>query len=789
MIRLYECLRHEHDWRLVCIAALICLISAFAAGLTLDRIKTRSGAPAWVWVVATSAIVGFGIWATHFVAMLAYEPSVGFAFDQTQTLLSLLIIIGMGIPAFTMIGRLKHMAATLGGAALLGLGISAMHYTGMYGLLPKGFMRWDPVYIGISIACGVVFTIAAVFVNQRFNSLKGRIGSALLLTLAICLDHFFGMSALTLIPLPEGVSAGSGLSPVLLGGFIGAGAFILLQGVILAALLDAYLVRKRQSQRRSAEELRSLLSSVGTLARIGAWSLQADTKALDWTEEVRALHRLSDSEPITLDDAASFFDGEARKQFQDGIAAALEGKGGFDLELQATLRKGHTLWVRVVCEPLTEQGRVTRLVGAYQDVTRHRIERETLTVALTEADRVSQVKTEFLANMSHELRTPLNGILGMADLLQRTDLDERQDRFAQTITTSGNSLLSLINDILDMSRLEAGLMELDETVFDIDALLTDAINAVMGIALQKGLSVSYELRGVDSGLFLGDTQRLRQVLVNLLGNALKFTEKGLTKIIVTPTHSGQLCFNVVDSGPGIPNDKLETIFQRFTQADGSVTRRHGGTGLGLAISQDLTKLMGGTIGVKSVLGKGSNFWFAVPLARQSRELNQPEPVRRHSVGPDRGAPLTAMAQATETSSTSTNDTAFKILVAEDNVVNQAMVMEALHLLDNVAVSIVANGAAAIGALRATSHDLVLMDINMPLMSGDDAIKRIRAANEPYSDVPIVVLTANVQLGKREEYLTIGANAYLPKPINIDQLIGIVETYRQSPVTAATRTAA
>lgn len=229
------------------------------------------------------------------------------------------------------------------------------------------------------------------------------------------------------------------------------------------------------------------------------------------------------------------------------------------------------------------------------------------------AQSANRLKSEFLSNMSHEIRTPLNGVLGMAQLLHHTDLDSKQARFAKTIETSSTALLHILNDILDLSKIESGKMSLNEDVFELEVLLRDSTDAVLGIAEQKGIFCRYNNRIGTDATFIGDASRIRQILINLAGNAVKFTEAGGVRITAILTPNNLVAFVVEDSGPGIAADQLQTVFDRYRQADNSATRKHGGTGLGLAISKEFVELMGGKIGVQSTLGKGSKFWFVLPL--------------------------------------------------------------------------------------------------------------------------------------------------------------------------------
>lgn len=365
------------------------------------------------------------------------------------------------------------------------------------------------------------------------------------------------------------------------------------------------------------------------------------------------------------------------------------------------------------------------------------------------AEQASQTKSEFLATMSHEIRTPMNGLLGMAHLLLKTGLNEKQRHYASRIRQSGEALLSLINDILDISKVEAGKLDLERVDFPLSRLI-DEVGALMeSRAHEKGVDYRVTIAPGTPETLSGDFGRIKQVLFNLVGNAIKFTERGGIDIAVShmDTADGSLLvrFEVTDTGIGIGPDKTATIFEKFSQADTSTTREFGGTGLGLAICQELTRLMGGDIGVDSVPGKGSTFWFTVLC----------EPAKR--IVADPGA-VGFRESATNVGNVSP---ARIILLAEDNVVNQEIAITLLQEAGHTVV-VAQNGQEAVAAVRNAAYDVILMDIQMPVMDGISATRAIRTLG---CDTPIIALTANAMAGNREEYLAAGMNDYASKPFD------------------------
>jgi PAS domain S-box-containing protein len=480
----------------------------------------------------------------------------------------------------------------------------------------------------------------------------------------------------------------------------------------------------------------------------------------DVNKEMEALTGCTRDELIGAPFKSYFTDPE---RAEAGIKRVLSDKKVTDYELTVWARDGKKTVVSYNATTFYDRGRTLQGVfAAARDVTeRKRVEAELL-AAKAMAETANRAKSDFLASMSHEIRAPMNTIIGIADLLAKTPLSAEQNRYVQIFRRAGDNLLNLIDDILDLSKVEASQLELERIAFSLNDLVEKVREMVAVRAHEKGLTLVCEIAPTVPNDLVGDPTRLRQVLLNLLGNAIKFTESGEVALRVTPDPDsslpGALRFSISDTGIGIPAEKLGTVFERFTQADPSTSRRYGGSGLGLTISKRLVGLMGGRIWVESALGKGSVFSFAVPLeisAGATRRAAAP-------VGTGPARPLPPL----------------HILLVEDSLDNSTITVAYLQESTPYRVDIAENGAVGYEKFTAGHYDLVLMDRQMPVMDGLTATRAIRewegANHRP--PTPIIALTASALKGDKEKCLAAGCTAYLTKPIKQEVLLQAIKEH-------------
>jgi len=415
--------------------------------------------------------------------------------------------------------------------------------------------------------------------------------------------------------------------------------------------------------------------------------------------------------------------------------------------LTATGEQWQGLTARRVIDPVTGEAGV--LVNQI-DMTDEFETRADLAKAHDRAEAAARSKEEFLANMSHELRTPLTSVIGFAGLLRDADLNPEQRRYLNRIEDAGQALMSTLNDVLDLSKLDAGGVELDCRAFALETVLDQTLGILEAQAGAKGLVLDKQVAADVPAFVVGDPERLRQILLNLLGNAVKFTTRGSVTLSARRLEDGRIELSVTDTGIGVARDLIDHVFERFTQADATVTRQFGGTGLGLSITRRLAQAMGGEVGADSEPGQGSRFWCVLPLP-----VAEDPGLVAAEVEPD--APPAA---------------GVRVLLADDNEANRELVGALLRAVGHQ-VDLAVNGVEAVAAAARGEHDLVLMDVQMPVQDGVSATRAIRRLASPAGRVPIIALSANVLAQQVEQYRACGMNDHVAKPIAPGELLSKV----------------
>lgn len=528
--------------------------------------------------------------------------------------------------------------------------------------------------------------------------------------------------------------------------------------------------------------MQNILNEVGHVAQVGGWTYNVAGEELIWTPGLFEILEMDpDSEQPALEQAFSFIDEESREEIQSlWEMSILEGKD-WSIDAPVTTNSGNKLWVHFVGRvQLDDAGAVRSIFGVIQNITERRHQEQALISSKEHAQEVAkeaelarnsamasdQAKSDFLANMSHEIRTPMNGVLGTLNLLEGSSLESDQRNLVRVCRDSAEMLLTILNDILDFSKLESGQMHMEVVSFNLDQLLDGVTSLFSDRATEKGIFLTTESSPDLPQWVEGDPTRLRQILFNLISNAIKFTEKGGVAVSVhvskadnTSNNSGDfsLTISVQDSGIGISDEAKESLFSRFNQADATITRRFGGSGLGLAISKQLVDLMDGEIGVDSVMGQGSCFWFRIPS--RAAEAPAAETINEAELDP-------ALAGQ------------FSVLVAEDNRTNQLLIRRMLGDLVGTVV-IVNNGMEAVKAAKETLFDLIFMDVQMPVLDGVSATREIKALAAPHCHTPIYALSANVFPEQIRQYLASGMEGHVAKPIERGALETVLAAVQQN----------
>jgi two-component system, sensor histidine kinase and response regulator len=750
---------------LVALSVVIAVLASYAALDLAGRVTSARGGIRALWLGGGAIAMGIGIWSMHYVGMLAFRLPVPVEYDWPTVLLSLLAaILASAIALFVVSRERMGLAQAVIGSIFMGSAIAGMHYIGMAAMRLPAMCHWSAGIVGISIALAIVISLVALWLAFHFRG-ETRSGgwlkvlSAVVMGAAVPVMHYTGMAAASFTPAPmvDG-SLAHALSITSLGvvGIVVV-TFMVLGLTIISSLADRRFSEQalilESSERRSQQILESALDafiSADAKGRIIDWNAQAEV-TFGWPRAEACGRSLS--ELVAPENYRAGQETALAELLAPGKAGALNKR----VEITAQHRDGHEFPVEVTA-CVIQRGSTHMITAFVRDITQRKQSEKALRDAKEAAESASEAKSTFLATMSHEIRTPMNGIIGMTELVLDTELDAEQRNYLNVAKLSADSLLSLINDILDYSKIEAGKLEIDAIDFNLTSCLGETLKTLSLRAHEKGLELAFEVDPDVQDALVGDPGRLRQIIVNLVGNAIKFTEYGevvlRVKIIQRSLDFVELQFTVADTGIGIAPEKQKTIFEAFTQADGSMTRKYGGTGLGLTISSRLLEMMGGRIWVESELGKGSRFHFTMPLRTQK------QPAR--TVVPRNPETLRGM----------------RVLIVDDNATNRQILVKILQNwhMNPVAVE---SGAKATTVLKeghgiGRVYPLILLDAQMPEMDGFMLAEAIRR-NPAWGASTVMMLSSAGQRGDAMRCREIGVAAYLTKPVQQSELLDAIVT--------------
>ena len=739
----------EHDPRWLLAAGLICVLGMATAMQLLAAARLQAGHKRRNRVLLAAFISGLAVFTTHFVALQGYQPGQEIRYALWPTIGSFLLALGsFGIAAVTVM--LRPSPLFRGGAALVALvGVAGMHFLGIYGLQLAGTVSWEPGLVALAIGGAIAIGMVAgglVFGPGLLRILATAVGGSI----AVGFLHLTAMSAMVITPRP-GVDTTLAVSGGVMTGVIAA---------MVLAIVGVAAVITWTSWATQSDALKRFREAMDAMPD-GMACYDAEDRLVLWNQRYEEMiPELSPALKVGVSFREIIEIGLAQNLYSDALGRQaewfqdrLESRKALTTTREQQLADGR--WIRA-SDRLTAAGGI---VTVCTDITDLKNDARALSEARDIAESANSAKSLFLANMSHEIRTPLNGVIGVAQALARTPLSAQQEEMLELIQSSGHTLQVLLNDILDLARVESGRLELSHEPFHLGRAVREAAQLYQTSAEAKGLQFFVEIAEETDRWIVGDVVRVKQILTNLVSNAVKFTSSGFVSLTAAPGPDRgdrpTLRFSVEDTGIGFNSDTRDRLFSRFEQADGAITRRFGGSGLGLAISRQLAEMMGGYLDCESEPGGGSSFILTIPF---------------------QAAEAPAATTLVDIASGDDDQARIRVLLADDHPVNRKVV-EMILAQVNVELTSVENGAEAVQACRDGDFDIILMDMQMPVMDGLTATREIRL-NEAalgLARTPVVMLTANALAEHIASAEAAGADRHLAKPFDAAELLQLVAT--------------
>jgi two-component system sensor histidine kinase/response regulator len=743
----------SYNYYLVALSVAISSLASYAALDLAGRVTAARGFIRMAWLSCGACALGMGIWAMHYIGMLACSLPVPVGYDWPTVAGSLLCAILASCVALFVVSRQRMTTFHLIlGSLVMGSGVAAMHYIGMAAMRLSATRSYSVPLVALSVILAVLISLVALWLafnlrEARRNRGPKKFASALLMGAAIPVMHYTGMAAVTFVPtrtLPDlehavNISA-LGLSCIILVTLFALGM------TLLTALVDRRFAEQALKLESGEQQYRQLVES----AQVILWRRDPRSETFKFVNlEAESLFGYSVQNWLTQPTFwTDHIHPDDRAKVESCCAQAVLDGQPQQFEHRMIAATGRIPWLRTSVRVVAGAEGDRELFGVMVDISARKQAQEA-------AEAANRAKSEFLANMSHEIRTPMNGILGMTELALETELSPLQRDYLSVVKSCADGLLSLVNDILDFSKIEAGKLTLDRHAFNLHKMVADCMKGLSLRAHQKGLELALEVADDIPEQMVGDPGRLRQIIVNLAGNAIKFTERG--EVVMTVTREQQadglvLRFTVRDSGIGIAADKLETIFEVFEQADSSTTRVYGGTGLGLSISSRLVELMQGRIWVDSEVGVGSCFSFTAKFAPTTEIIEKELPVSADVL---RG---------------------LRVLVVDDNLTNRRILERMLDTWGMI-VDLAASGQEALellykNAKKDVSYPLIIVDGHMPHMDGFSLLRRIREAKELKVGKALMLSSAD-QMEAANRCRELQVSEYVLKPVGRDDLLHLL----------------